>query len=70
MSIRSDICDAMDRSGVTMYRIAKDTGLNYTTLYNFYHGRTGAHLETLQYLVDYLDLQLQPIVKPKRKPRK
>jgi transcriptional regulator with XRE-family HTH domain len=39
--------DAIDESGISLYRLAKDTGVSYTTVWEFYHGKRELSLATL-----------------------
>jgi hypothetical protein len=63
MSIQEDLRDAIDESEASLYRIAKDTEMDYSTLHRFYHGQTDARIVTADKLADYLGLRLQPIRK-------
>jgi ribosome-binding protein aMBF1 (putative translation factor) len=45
-------------SGVSRYRIAKDTGIAESVLSRFMHGQIGFTLETLDKLGDYLQFDL------------
>ena len=56
---------AMDDSGETLYRIAKESGIAYPVLYRFYHHERELRLPTATKLADYLALELRP--KRKRK---
>ncbi len=67
MGIQKDICQAIDNSGASLYRVAKDAGVDYATVYRFYHGWHGARLTTVDPLADYFGLKLQPVAKVKRK---
>ncbi|MCH2130532.1 MAG: helix-turn-helix transcriptional regulator [Pirellulaceae bacterium] len=61
------IRQAIDDSGLTRYRIAKDTGIDESTLAKFYHGTRGLSLDNLDLLFGYLDLQIVRERKPRRK---
>ena len=49
---------AIDDSGLTRYRIAKETGISESNLAQFYHGRRGLSMEALNALGEYLQLKL------------
>jgi transcriptional regulator with XRE-family HTH domain len=49
---------AIDQSGVTRYRIAKDTGILETSLSRFMRGETSLRLDKADELADYLGLEL------------
>ena len=57
---------AIDRSGVTRYRIAKDTGILETSLSRFVRGETSLRLDKADVLAEYLGLEL---VKKRKGPR-
>ena len=60
---------AMDDSGLTRYRIARDTGIDESTLAKFYHGTRGLSLDNLDLLCEYLSLRIVMDRKPKKKGR-
>ncbi len=39
MGLQDDIAEAIDESGLSLYRIAKDVGMAYPQLHRFYHGQ-------------------------------
>jgi hypothetical protein len=45
-------------SGLTLYRIAKDTGIVGTSLLRFMQGETSLRLDKADVLADYLGLEL------------
>ena len=49
---------AIDDSGLTRYRIAKETGVSETTLAQFYNGRRGLSMEALNALGEFLQLKI------------
>jgi len=51
---------AIDRSGLTMYRIAKDAGLDFSTLSRFCHGERDLKLESADKLAEYFNLEVTP----------
>jgi len=58
---------AIDRSGLSMYRIAKDAGLDFSTLSRFCHGERSLKLESADKLADYFGLEVRQPKKSKRK---
>ena len=62
---------AIDQSGITRYRIAKESGINESTLAQFYNGHRGLSMNALNALGEYLKLKIVLGRKaPKRKGRK
>jgi len=57
---------AIDDSGVTRYRIAKETGISESALSLFYNGHRGLSMEAMDRLGEYLGL----LIVTKRKPHK
>ena len=57
---------AIEQSGLTRYRIAKDTGLTEATLCRFMQGETSIRLDRADVLAEYLGLRLatDPGAKP------
>ena len=51
---------AIESSGVTRYRIAKDTGITEPSLSQFMQGATSLRLDKADRLAAYLGLQLTP----------
>ncbi len=66
-SLTMQIRVAMDDSGFTRYRIAKDTGINESALSKFYHGERGLSINNLNLLFSYLELRVVRGVKPNRR---
>ena len=50
--------EAITKSGLTLYRIAKDTGVVKTCLIRFMRGETSLRLDKADVLADYLGLEL------------
>jgi transcriptional regulator with XRE-family HTH domain len=50
--------EAIRRSGLTQYRIAKDTGIPATSIMRFMRGETSLRLDKADTLADYLGLGL------------
>ena len=62
------ICEAIEASGKTRYRIAKDTGISQTQLSRLMTGERGLSIEALERLTDYLGLEIT--IQPKGRRRK
>ncbi len=62
------ICDAIEASEKTRYRIAKDTGISQTQLSRLVSGERGLSIAALETLADYLGLEI--VMRPKRRRRK
>lgn len=60
-TILEQLAEAIEDSGVTRYRISKDTGVNQSVLLRIVKGTGGCNLETLDTLSAYLGLELRPI---------
>jgi transcriptional regulator with XRE-family HTH domain len=62
MSKKRTLCDvfrkAMAESGLSLYRIAKDTGLSPQSLLRFRRGDHSLQLRKADVLADYLGLEL------------
>lgn len=59
---------AIDQSGLTRYRIAKETGIGEATLSKFYRGQRGLSATALDRLGEFLNLTIT-INKPKPRRR-
>ena len=62
------ICDAIEASDKTRYRIAKDTGISQTQLSRLMSGERGLSIDALERLADYLELEIT--IRPKQRRRK
>lgn len=62
------ICEAIEASDKTRYRIAKDTGISQAHLSRLMSGERGLSIDTLERLADYLGLEIT--IQPKRRRRK
>jgi hypothetical protein len=49
---------AIRDSGKTLYRIAKDAGIDYMSLHRFAHGKTMLSLDAVDRVCAYLGLEL------------
>jgi len=56
---------AIETSGQTRYRIAKETGIAASQLCRLVNGESGLRVESIEKLADYLELEI--IVRPKRR---
>ena len=57
-SLTDELKDAVRQSGLTPYRIAKDTGIVLTSLLRFLQGSTSLRLDKADALAEYLGLEL------------
>lgn len=57
-SIEDQLRQLMDESGLTKYRLAKETGINEAALGKFYHGQRGLSMQALNALGKYLEIKL------------
>ena len=62
------ICDAIEASDKTRYRIAKDTGFSQAHLSRLMSGERGLSIDALELLADNLGLEVTN--QPKRRRRK
>jgi transcriptional regulator with XRE-family HTH domain len=58
---------AVGNSGLTRYRIAKDTGIDESALAKFYNGLRGLSLDNMDLLCEYLGLRIVKDRKPAKK---
>ena len=58
---------AIDDSGLTRYRIAKETGVSESALAQFYNGHRGLSMEALNALGEFLQLTIHLGRKPDKK---
>jgi transcriptional regulator with XRE-family HTH domain len=63
--LMSTIRKAIEASGHTRYRIAKETGIAASQLSRLVNGETGLSVESIEKLADYLGLEI--VVRPKRR---
>ena len=61
------ICNAIEGSDKTRYRIAKDTGISQTQLSRLMSGERGLSIDALETLADYFGLEI--VMRPKRRRR-
>ncbi len=62
-----EIRAAILKSGLSRYRIAKDTGIGQPQLSRLMTGERGLSIEAIERLADYLELQI--VVRPKQRKR-
>jgi hypothetical protein len=58
---------AIDDSGLTRYRISKETGVSESALAQFYNGHRGLSMEALNALGEFLQLKIVLGRKPAKK---
>lgn len=58
MDLGQQLQQAMEASGASLYAIAKETGLEYSTVYRFAHGQRDICLQTASVLASHLGLTL------------
>jgi transcriptional regulator with XRE-family HTH domain len=63
-TLTDQLRQAIDDSGLTRYRIAKETGISEATLSKFHLGQRGLSMEALNALGDYLELTIVMRRKP------
>ena len=64
------ICDAIEASDKTRYRIAKDTGISQSQLSRLMSGERGLSIDALERLADYLGLEIAIRTKRPRRSRR
>ncbi len=60
MRISQALREAIQRSGLTIYRIAKDCDTHSSVVARFVHGERDLRLETADRIAEYLGLELRP----------
>jgi len=58
IKLSDQIRSAIESSGVTRYRIWKDTGIAESVLSRFMNGHAGLQMDTLDTLGEYLELEI------------
>jgi ribosome-binding protein aMBF1 (putative translation factor) len=56
--LSDQIRNAIDNSGLSRYRIAKETQIDESTLAKFYNGHQGLSMKALDRLGEYLDFEI------------
>ncbi len=64
MSLTKQLRAAIRQSGLTIYRIAKDSGIPQPTVQRFAAGKRDMYLETADKLAAYFGMRLTRPVKP------
>ncbi len=64
MTVSDQLRQAIEDSGETLYRVAKDSGVSYPTLHGFVGGRD-IKLSNADKIADYLGLSLWPKAEPR-----
>jgi plasmid maintenance system antidote protein VapI len=67
MPLQDQLREAVKQSGLSLYRIAKDSGVVYQVLHRFASGERDLTLETATKLADYFGMRLTRPKRPKRK---
>ncbi len=65
-SFRDQLRNAIRQSGLSCYRIAKETGIQQAQLSRFMSGERGLSIEGIEAICDLIGLQLVMRDKPKR----
>ena len=65
MTLQDQLRQAIEDSGLTLYRIAKDSGVAYQVLHRFARGERDLTLETATKLADYFGMRLTRPRRPK-----
>ncbi len=55
---------AIEQSGLSLYRVARNAGVGYTTLHRFMHRERSLSMDALDKLCASLGLELQPKKNP------
>lgn len=66
MALQDDLRRAIQDSGLTLYRIAKGSGIAYQVLHRFARGERDLTLETASRLADYFGMRLTRPKRPKK----
>ena len=65
MALQDELRRAVQDSGLTLYRIAKGSGIAYQVLHRFARGERDLTLETASRLADYFGMRLTRPRRPK-----
>ncbi len=66
MALQDQLRQAVKNSGLTLYRIAKGSGIAYQVLHRFARGERDLTLETASRLADYFGMRLTRPKRPKK----
>jgi len=64
-TIGREVRDILKRKRITLYRVAKDLGVAYVSLYRSLKKDTNPRWGTIKTVLDYLDYEI--VLRPKRK---
>ena len=64
--VSDQVRQAIDDSGLTRYRISKETGISETALALFYNGQRGLSMKALNALGEFLQLTIHLGRKPEK----
>ena len=67
MGLHDQLREAVEDSGLTLYRIAKGSGIAYQVLHRFARGERDLTLETATKLADYFGMRLTRPRRPNKK---
>jgi transcriptional regulator with XRE-family HTH domain len=67
LAISEQLRRAIDESGMSRYRISRETGINQSVLSRFAHGETSLYLETVDTLCELLGARLVFEARPAKK---
>ena len=59
-TIRVTLLEAIEASGESLYRIAKETEMPYSRIHDFVNGKGSVSLENAEKLCEYFGLELRP----------
>lgn len=65
MALQDQFRQVIEDSGLSLYRIAKDSGIAYQVLHRFARGERDLTLETASRLADYFGMRLTRPRRPK-----
>jgi plasmid maintenance system antidote protein VapI len=66
VALQEQLREAIEKSGLSLYRIAKDSGVAYQVLHRFANRERDLTLETASKLADYFGMRLTRPKRPKK----
>ena len=66
MTLQDQLRQAVRDSGVSLYRVAKDSGVRYQVLHRFVSGKRDLTLETASRLADFFGMRFTRPRRPKK----
>ncbi len=66
MGVKEQLLSAIENSGLTLYVIAKDIGVDYGTVHRFVHYDRNIGISTVDRLADYFGMSLTKPIRPKQ----